>query len=424
MTEISAISIPTAADLSARASSVAHPEGEILKATFRTAATSRGTSSGIVSSQWFSRPEDQRYLSLDDLYAATRARAESCREFIIPCDALRFFADYEGKTALGVADGGGMIGEDPAAPTHWAFGQLCSLIGAPAGYLRGLPSPLAAECLAESLKSRTVPEMKFLVRDEDAGPTLLAANGRDYGRIWDFEVVDAFRRIASKVPLKVPGVLEWQTAKGGTVAYNPFVDVTKQTTTLFASDRDVFIFLVDDTRPIQIGTLPDGSPDLVFRGVIAMNSEVGSRILKVMTFLLRGVCANRCLWGVEGFTTIEIPHRKFASEKFAAAALETVATFVQSSDRPVLAGIEAARAIKVGDDRQTVSEWIAAHVPSAKTQKAVEKLHDLHQIEEDRPIETVWDVVQAMTALARRIPRTDERVDLEEEAGKLIEACA
>lgn len=52
----------------------------------------------------------------------------------------------------------------------------------------------------------------------------------------------------------------------------PFVDVTKDTTTLYASDRDVFLFLVDDTNPIEAGRLADGSPDLYFRGFYCWNS--------------------------------------------------------------------------------------------------------------------------------------------------------
>ena len=32
------------------------------------------------------------------------------------------------------------------------------------------------------------------------------------------------------------------------------------------SDRDVFLFLVDDLNPIEAGRLPDGSPELYFRG--------------------------------------------------------------------------------------------------------------------------------------------------------------
>src|SRR3546814_9576518 len=37
---------------------------------------SRGRNIGRVSSEWFSRPDDERYLSLTELYAAVRARAD------------------------------------------------------------------------------------------------------------------------------------------------------------------------------------------------------------------------------------------------------------------------------------------------------------------------------------------------------------
>ena len=83
--------------------------------------------------------------------------------------------------------------------------------------------------------------------------------GPNYGRIYDHELVAAVQRIAGDgvgdTRWKVPGVLDWSTG-----VYNPCVDVTKDTTTLYASDRDVFLFLVDDLNPIEAGTLPDGSP--------------------------------------------------------------------------------------------------------------------------------------------------------------------
>ena len=79
---------------------------------------------------------------------------------------------------------------------------------------------------------------------------------------------------------KVPGVLDWAT-----MTHNPFVDITKDTTTLYASDRDVFLFLVDDTHPIEAGRLPNGDPDLYFRGFYCWNSEVGSKTLGIASLL-------------------------------------------------------------------------------------------------------------------------------------------
>jgi hypothetical protein len=40
---------------------------------------SRGTNVNRVSSEWFSRPDDERYLSLDDLFASVKGRAERSR---------------------------------------------------------------------------------------------------------------------------------------------------------------------------------------------------------------------------------------------------------------------------------------------------------------------------------------------------------
>lgn len=54
----------------------------------------------------------------------------------------------------------------------------------------------------------------------------------------------------------MPGVLDRSTG-----IYNPQVGVTRDTTTLYAPDRDVFLFLVDDLNLIDAGRLPDGLPD-------------------------------------------------------------------------------------------------------------------------------------------------------------------
>jgi hypothetical protein len=125
---------------------------------------------------------------------------------------------------------------------------------------------------------------------------------------------------------KVPGVLDWSTG-----IYNPRVDITQDTTTLYASDRDVFLFLVDDLNPIEAGRLPDGSPDLYFRGFYCWNSEVGAKTLGMASFYLRAVCQNRNLWGVEDFEEITIRHSKYAASRFAYEAAPALTRFANSS---------------------------------------------------------------------------------------------
>ena len=161
--------------------------------------------------------------------------------------------------------------------THWSFGQLAGLVGAPAAYLRQLPAALAGINLQYGLTSHRAEQVKTLETD-DGRLELRAVTGPDYGRIYDHELVAAVQRIAGNgtgdTRWKVPGVLDWSTG-----VYNPRVDVTQDTTTLYASDRDVFLFLVDDLNPIEAGRLPDGSPDLYFRGFYCWNSEVGAKTL-------------------------------------------------------------------------------------------------------------------------------------------------
>jgi hypothetical protein len=40
--------------------------------------------------------------------------------------------------------------------------------------------------------------------------------------------------------------------------------------------------------------------------------------------------------------------------------------------------------------------------------------------EEQKPMQSIWDVVQGMTAVARKISHQDSRIDLESKAGKLM----
>ncbi len=97
---------------------------------------SRGENVDRVSSEWFSRPDDERYLSLDDLFASVKSRAERSRTRTVESAAIRVETHRDDPEKLGLVLPGA---DEPIAPTHWSFGQLSSLVGAPAAYLRQLP---------------------------------------------------------------------------------------------------------------------------------------------------------------------------------------------------------------------------------------------------------------------------------------------
>ena len=291
---------------------------------------SRGERIGRVSSEWFSRPADERYLSLFDLARSVRDRSERSRTRVVETALIHVEASRAEPERLSLF----LPGSDtPVAPTHWSFGQLASQVGAPAAYLRQLPAALAGINLQYGLTSHRAEQIKTL-ETENGRVELRAVTGPDYGRIYDHELVEAVQRIAGNgtgdTRWKVPGVLDWSTG-----VYNPRVDITKDTTTLYASDRDVFLFLVDDLNPIEAGRLPDGSPDVYFRGFYCWNSEVGAKTLGMASFYLRAVCQNRNLWGVEDFEEITIRHSKYAASRFAHEAAPALLNFANSSPMPL-----------------------------------------------------------------------------------------
>ena len=377
---------------------------------------SRGGHNGRVSSEWFSRPDDEKFLSLSALYASVKGRAERSRTRTVESAAIRVEAhrDDPEKLALVLPDAEALV-----APTHWSFGQLASLVSAPAAYLRQLPAPLAGINLQYGLTNHRAEQVKTL-ETEDGRTELRAVTGPDYGRIYDYELVSAVQRIAGDgvgdTRWKVPGVLDWSTG-----VYNPIVDITKDTTTLYASDRDVFLFLVDDMNPIEAGTLPDGSPDLYFRGFYCWNSEVGAKTLGIASFYLRAVCQNRNLWGVEDFEEISIRHSKYAANRFAHEVAPALTRFADSSPAPFVQGIRTARERIVARTDEDRTDFLRKRgFSKAETAKIVETV----LVEEGRPPESVFDFVQGITAVARSKPQQDARLAMETRAKKLLERAA
>jgi hypothetical protein len=373
----------------------------------------RGAHSGRVASEWFSRPADERYLDLDTLFTSVSHRAECSRTRTVESREVRVQVSSDGADALSVI----LPGSDgPLAPTHWSFGQLCSLVGAPAGYLRDMPAKLAGINLQYGLAHHRAEQVKILELD-NGRHELRAATGPEYGRIFDHELVGAVRQIAGNgigdTRWKVPGTLDWSTS-----THNPYIDITADTTTLYASDRDVFMFLVDDTHPIEAGKLPDGSPDFYFRGFYCWNSEVGSKTLGIASFYLRGVCQNRNLWGVEGFEEIIIRHSKYAANRFAHEAAPALENFANSSPKSFITGVKAARETIVArndEDRQTFLK------NQGFSKGDCAKIIETVLREEGHPPESVFDFVQGLTAMARRRENQDGRLDLEQRAKRLFD---
>jgi hypothetical protein len=77
---------------------------------------SRGERNGRVSSEWFNRPDDERYLSLDDLWANVKGRSERSRTRVVQTADIRVEAARDNPERLHL-----MLpkAQEPVAPTHW-----------------------------------------------------------------------------------------------------------------------------------------------------------------------------------------------------------------------------------------------------------------------------------------------------------------
>lgn len=381
---------------------------------FKVANVMGGEMRGDVSRQWMSRPADQRFLSLEELRTSVRARADVTAERRVDTNKVEFFTpDITSKDDLNKLLVG-LPGGDIVAPTSWSFGQVAGLVKAPTSYLKTLPTPIVADALNYGMRyARSVEEIKTYCTPEQ----MLAVTGPDYGRIYDWEVVEAIMEIAGPDSVwKIPGVMNWQTSM-----YNPDAPVTLDSTTLYASDRDIFIFLVDDRNPIEIGKTASGEPDLIFRGFYITNSEVGSGSLKIAAFYLRAVCQNRNLWGVEGFQELRMNHTKYAPSRFMAEARPALASFANGSERKLIDGVNKAKAAQLAKDDDEALAFLKARAFSGK--RALDILATSMR-EEQRPARSAWDFAQAITANARLEQNNDTRIELEREAGKLLDLAA
>jgi hypothetical protein len=293
------------------------------------------------------------------------------------------------------------------APTHWAFGQLAQLAEAPAAYLRTVPAELAADCINYGLQFKRQIEDVGVLLYKDGVAVLRAATGPKYGRVWNGQVVDALvSRFGDGLSgdFRVPGEFGQRGA------------ITKDNTTLYGGDRDMFVFLADEEHRIELPNRRDGEPGSLARGFFTWNSETGKTTLGVATFLFDYACSNRIVWGTEGYEEIAIRHSAGAPDRFIEEISPALTSYANSSTDGVVRAIESARKARI----EHVGEFLSKRFG----RRVVADIQQAHEREEGRPIETLWDATTAITAYARSIEHQDRRVDVERIGGEVLAMAA
>lgn len=375
------------------------------------------------SRQWATRPADERFTSLVELRDFKRSLRDRSVAKVVSSRALsvRPAADNPNKGLEIVGQNG-----TPATMSHWSFGQLAQLAGAPAGYLRKLHPALAADNLNYGLKVlRDVEDVGVLLTKADAAPVVIdgvefappalpvlrAATGPNYGRIWDGGNNGLMDFLVDRFGDGVSG--DWRVPG----EFGNAIEITKANTTFYGSDRDVFVFLADEVNRVTMPNRRNGSSGTLARGFFLSNSEVGAGTLTLHAFLFDYACKNRIVWGAEGVQKIAIRHTAGGPDRWreqAMPAIEQMArTLKHQASAPVVDVIKAAQDAKL----ERIDDFLANRFGKG----LVATLHAVHKAEEERPIETAWDAITAATAHARGMEHQDARVELETKAGAVME---
>lgn len=376
------------------------------------------------SQQWAVRPADERFSTVRELDGVCRGYREVARTATVPYRKLHARADGDGNVIVG--------GQDAEARlSHWAFGQLSQRAQAPASYLRGLPAPLAADCINHGLALREEGENAHLMFHSNGTLLMRAITSERYDRIWNADITRRLLVLTEqgwRLPPARPAhpsqpgtrlatvddVLPPEMAGGGGLSVN--IGDLIAPAGAYASDHDMFVFLIDPTRPIR-----DAAGQTLWRGFFCWNSEVGAASFGIETFLFRHVCGNHIVWNASNVKQTRIRHVGDANDRarHMFAQVHRYRDAAASDDEAKLIAVES---YKLGTDKEAVLDTLfKMRLPLSKGQ--TEQGLDLaieHRDTDGDPY-SAYGVVNGLTRLSQKSTYADERVAIDRAAGKVIE---
>lgn len=383
------------------------------------------------SKQWAIRPADERFWTVDEMAAQCKAWKESSREDKVDLGKTTIIND-SGRMMI---TGGGMKG--PGEFTHYSFGQLCQTAGAPAGYLRELDGDLAAQCLTSGLRKRERDVLgssgNVLVRSEGGGQQRVGAFlSQGYSRIWNADVIGRLGQLRHdgwRVPPARPASIDDPRAR---LATQEDVLVNSNASNglsikvgdliapagLYASDRDCFAFMVKEMQ-IEVG---GGSLN---RGFYVSNSEVGDRAFSLTSFLYDGVCGNHIIHGASEVSEVRIVHRGRANTRWIGDLHRALVVYAGKSADVERKLIMGAMSAEIAADKDSVIEKLFKDKRINVTKRNLELAYDW-AVKEARlrgnvfKPNSVWGMVCGLTRVSQECGWADERVAMDQAAGKLL----
>lgn len=375
------------------------------------------------SAQWANRPDDERFSSLDDLHTAVDSYRATAREAVVPFNSLRTEAS-EGEVLL--------IGKKnvPARMTNWSFRQLAGSVGAPASYAQTLPATLACQLINYGLSKTEDRSDRQLLFHENGEMLARAMTSEKYTRIWNSDITSRLLRLPED-GWQVPPARPVRNGQRGTrvatvddvlrgAGFGLSINVGDEIAPagLYASDHDMFVFMVNNDRRIS----EPGNPDGLARGFFVSNSEVGAASFAITRFLYRHVCGNHIVWGAKQVSELRIKHIGEANDRAFAEISGQLTKYANDSASDDEARIVRAADFVIGATKDEVLDRLFSIKSIGISRVALNKAYDLTVEHEPTAVNprSAWGMAQGLTRLAQETPYADERLVADRAAGRVL----
>ena len=378
--------------------------------------------------QWAERPADQRFWDFPEMFTACEEWKNQAAEAHPLLTDLRVTTGANAELLLQGSNGGhGRL-------LHFSFGQLSQLAKFPAGPLRSLPPGMVADVLNEKLDQRIAKKdedarLNVLMRQRNGGYDVRAITSENYGRIWNADVIRFLTPLRDRgwvVPPARPATGDDPRARpateedclrnrGGGLSINPGDTIAPAG--LYASDKDCFIFMVNEDRAIEV----DGKP--LYRGFFVKNSEIGDGALKITMFLYNLICGNHIVWNVADVKEVKIVHRGRLVEGKARAAFKTDLQSWEDRDttkeRELIA---TAKKTIIGKDADELVERLFDKKIATKT-SIIEAyaVSEKHVEDHGSDPRSAWGMINGFTRASQESTFADRRVEMDRAAGKILQ---
>ena len=378
--------------------------------------------------QWAKRPADERFWTVQDMAEACRAYATNSVEANVRFGELRVEARDEEIFLLGKEN-------IPAQLTHYSFGQVAGRVKAPANYLRSLPPTLAAQNINYGLKyCRKADDEAQLLLHQNGGFLARCFTSDRYQRIWNWEIARQLETLQDNgwrvPPARPPHGYTGQTrpaTEADVLQSSKFglsvnIGDIIAPAGVYASDRDMFVFMIDDQRTINNPASP-GVP--LARGFFIWNSEVGDKSFGVMTFLYDHVCGNHIVWGVQDVKEFRVVHMGKARYKAFGRLQAQLKHYSDLSTSEDEAKILKCQTFEIAKTKEEMLSELMKYINKRRIQlsenNVVDAITAAEQDERYGNPRTPWAIAQGVTVVSQRSEHANKRVQMDKAAGKLLE---